>query len=65
MISVARIDRSVPSIAIGMDSKGRLMEMVAIYQSDSIESRSGKWLIYHAMTMTSENIIQELRTARN
>lgn len=43
LLSAPRMDGSGSWITVGMDSNGRLLEMVSI-------NRHGRWLIYHAMT---------------
>jgi hypothetical protein len=45
-------------IAIGMDSKGRLLEMVAR------RNDNGLWLIYHALTPPTKKFYQELGVGR-
>ena len=45
-------------IAIGYDGKGRLLELVAIRDSE------GDWLIYHAQTPPAENAMRELGLRR-
>ena len=45
-------------LAIGVDRKGRFLEMVAIRNS------SGDWLIYHAVTPPTENALRELGMGR-
>ncbi|MFD0704343.1 hypothetical protein ACFQY8_01060 [Alloscardovia venturai] len=40
-------------VSIGVDSSGRVVEMVAIRGKD------GKWLIYHAMTPPSKKTLRE------
>ena len=42
-------------VAIGFDSKGRLIEMVAIRES------SGDWMLYHAKTPPTKKTLAELR----
>ena len=41
-------------VAIGLDGKNRLVEMVAI------KSDEGNWLIYHALTPPSTRVLREL-----
>lgn len=45
-------------LAVGIDGRGRLIEMVAI------ADKEGDWLIYHAMTPLSENAKKELGFGR-
>ena len=45
-------------LAIGVDKKGRFLEMVVIRNS------SGDWLIYHAVTPPTENALRELGMGR-
>lgn len=45
-------------IAIGCDDSGRLIELVALRDSE------GDWLIYHAMTPPGENARRELGFGR-
>ncbi|MDF7663342.1 hypothetical protein PT282_01425 [Bifidobacterium sp. ESL0763] len=49
--------RSNPTqwLAIGVDSNGRLLEMIATYEKD------GVWLIFHALTPPTKGILKELR----
>ena len=42
-------------VAVGFDSKGRLIEMVAIRES------SGDWMLYHAKTPPTKKTLAELR----
>lgn len=64
IVSTPRLDGSGSWIAIGLDSKGRLLEMVAIYHTSPAEIGPGKWLIYHAMTPPSNKTLHELRIDR-
>ena len=45
-------------LAIGTDGKGRLIELVALRDTE------GDWLIYHAKTPPSENAKRELQINR-
>jgi len=45
-------------VAIGFDSKGRLIEMVAIRRSIN------NWLIYHAKTPPTKKTMAELDSVR-
>lgn len=57
--SKPRIDKNPNEyIAIGVDGKGRLVELVAIRNGD------GDWLIYHAQTPPQENAKRELEIGR-
>jgi hypothetical protein len=54
-----RLDRSPNEyIAIGADSKGRLIEMIACMISD------GTWIIYHAFTPPTKKALYELGLVR-
>jgi hypothetical protein len=54
-----RIDKEPNEyLAIGIDEKGRLIELVAIRDA------YGDWLIYHAMTPPTENAKRELQMKR-
>ena len=44
-------------VAVGIDSKGRLLEMVAARQSDGI------WNIFHAMSPPTKKMLKELDLA--
>ncbi|MCL2654606.1 MAG: hypothetical protein FWD65_02780 [Coriobacteriia bacterium] len=59
MRSRPRINKN-PSecLAIGVDGKGRLLELVALRDTE------GDWLIYHAMTPPAENAKRELQFDR-
>ena len=55
LISARRLDRDQDEwIAVGLDSNGRVLEMVAVRNSE------GQWLIYHAMTPPSKETLHEL-----
>ena len=41
-------------VAIGIDKKGRIIEMVATQKPDN------SWLIYHAFTPPTKKVLQEL-----
>ena len=45
-------------VALGFDTKGRLLEVVAVRLED------GSWLIYHAMTPPSNKTFEELGIER-
>ena len=45
-------------LAIGADSKGRMLEMVAVL------TENGDWLVFHAMTPPSDNTLDELHLGR-
>ena len=45
-------------VALGFDSKGRAIEMIAV------ETIEGDWYIYHAMTPPTKGILRELGLAR-
>jgi hypothetical protein len=54
-----RIDKEPNEyLAIGTDGKGRLVELVAL------RDVQGDWLIYHAMTLPTENAKRELQMER-
>ena len=54
-----RLDKnSSEYLAIGTDGKGRLIELVALRDTE------GDWLIYHAMTPPTENAKRELQMHR-
>ena len=57
--AVPRLDRA-PSeyIALGVDAKGRLIEMI------SVRSQDGDWLVYHAMTPPTKKALAELGFGR-
>ncbi len=46
-------------LAVGVDKKGRFIEMVAIRDPE------GDWLIYHAFTPPTNNALRELNMGRN
>lgn len=46
-------------LAIGVDKKGRFLELVAIRDA------FGDWLIYHAITPPTDNALRELRMGRS
>lgn len=57
--SAPRLDRSpIEYIAIGCDSKGRLLEMVALRTPD------GDLVVYHAMTPPTRKALMELGMVR-
>jgi hypothetical protein len=57
--SVPRQEKvSLDYIALGADSKGRLIEMIALC------SPEGDWLIYHAMTPPTKKALVELGMSR-
>ena len=41
-------------VALGLDGKGRAIEMIAVLQPDD------SWLIYHAMTPPTQKVLREL-----
>ena len=41
-------------VAVGFDSKGRLLEMIAVRNSD------GAWYVYHAFTPPTKKVLEEL-----
>ena len=41
-------------VAVGVDGKGRLVEMIAL------RSRDGSWLIYHALTPPTKKVLIEM-----
>ena len=41
-------------VAVGVDRKGRIIEMIAVLKPDDT------WLIYHAFTPPSNRVLQEL-----
>lgn len=45
-------------VSIGMDSQGRLLEMVSRHDAH------GRWLVYHAMTPPSKKTLYELGAIR-
>lgn len=45
-------------VAVGFDSKGRIIEMVAI------RLQGGDWLIFHAMTPPTDAMFKELNLRR-
>ena len=45
-------------LAIGIDGKGRFLEMVGIRDS------YGDWLVYHALTPPTDNALRELEMGR-
>ena len=48
------VDSGERHVAVGLDTKGRDLEMVAV------ELESGDWLVYHAMTPPSQKTLAEL-----
>jgi hypothetical protein len=53
--AVPRIDKNPNEyIAVGADSNGRLIEVIALRSLD------GDWLIYHAMTPPTRRVLREL-----
>lgn len=57
--SVSRdTDAGARHVAVGYDSKGRVIEMVAV------ELEGGNWLVYHAMTPPSAKTHVELGMGR-
>lgn len=57
--AVPRIDRNPNEyIAVGCDSKGRLLEMIAVHTDQ------GGWVIYHAFTPPTRKALKELGIAR-
>lgn len=57
--AVPRLDRNPNEyIAIGCDSKGRLLELIAVRLG------TGEWLIYHAFTPPTHKALQELGMTR-
>ncbi len=58
--SRARLDKNPDEyLAIGYDSKGRSLELVALRNAE------GDWLIYHAYTPPTENAKRELGLGRS
>ena len=59
VVSKPRLDKN-PSeyVAIGIDGKGRLVELVALRNND------GDWLIYHAQTPPQQRAKTELELRR-
>ena len=41
-------------VAVGVDGKGRLVEMIALRSLD------GSWLIYHALTPPAKKVLKEM-----
>lgn len=59
LVSMPRLGKEPEEwVGIGMDSRGRLLEVVAI------RSESGAWLIKHAQTPPQERIKRELAAKR-
>lgn len=57
--SMPRLDKEPEEwVGIGMDARGRLLEVVAI------RSESGAWLVKHAQTSPQEKIKRELDFGR-
>ena len=48
--SAPRVDDSRTWVSVGVDVKGRLLEMVAVHNG------RGDWLVYHAMTPPSKKL---------
>jgi hypothetical protein len=60
IMSISRIAKDpLEYVAIGFDSKGRLIEMAAVRLT------SGNWLIFHAMTPPSKRTFHELGIERS
>lgn len=57
LLSAPRMDGTGSWITVGVDGRGRLIEMV------SVRNREGRWLVYHAMTPPSRKTMNELKPA--
>ena len=56
--SAPRVDDSRTWVSVGVDVKGRLLEMVAVHNG------RGDWLVYHAKTPPSKKTLKELSIDR-
>ena len=57
LASAPRMDGTGSWITVGVDGRGRLLEMV------SVRNREGCWLVCHAMTPPSRKTLNELKLA--
>ncbi|MCI2148757.1 hypothetical protein [Bifidobacterium crudilactis] len=57
LLSASRADGTGTWITVGVDGRGRLLEMMSVRNND------GQWLIYHAMTPPSRKTMNELNSA--
>lgn len=58
LLSAPRDDGSGSWVSIGMDGRGRLLEMVSVHND------VGQWLVYHAMTPPTKKTMKELGATR-
>ncbi|MFT8356367.1 MAG: hypothetical protein ABF780_06515 [Bifidobacterium aquikefiri] len=57
LLSAPRMNGTGSWITVGVDGRGRLLEMV------SVRNGEGKWLVYHAMTPPSRKTMNVLKSA--
>ncbi len=58
LLSARRDDGSGAWVSVGVDGRGRLLELV------SVPEAGGRWLVFHAMTPPSRKTLRELGAER-
>ena len=58
LLLVRRDDGSEVWVSVGVDGRGRLLELVSVLDME------GRWLIFHAMTPPSRKTLRELGAER-